>query len=156
MTLIEKLKTYKEFVATHEQQNDWGGYKERWVNDLSYLFNTTIENKWFQNLQDSGYAKIEHIPVKHYEEYIGEYYTIVLEITFVNNKTIVFEPISSTVLNYEGKIDMYLRGDKINKIQIFRKLKKDKTIWLILDPAFPDRPISLTKQSLEKIFDKWL
>lgn len=155
MTLKEKLKTYKQFVETHEKQNDWDSYREKWVADVESLFNLIRQN-WLSDFIKNGLATADLIPVKRYEQHLGDYKTNTLEVSFVNNKTIVFEPISSVVLNAEGKIDLYLRGDRMNMIHIFRKIKGSKTTWQILDSRSAAKPGELTKVSIEKLLDKWL
>ena len=155
MTLKEKLKTYKQFVETHEKQNDWDSYRDKWVADVESLFNLIRQN-WLSDFIKNGLATADLIPVKRYEQHLGDYKTNTLEVSFVNNKTIVFEPISSVVLNAEGKIDLYLRGDRMNMIHIFRKIKGSKTTWQILDSRSAAKPGELTKVSIEKLLDKWL
>lgn len=156
MTLKKRLMSFNEFVIAQEKQNKWDEYKEKWKNDIKDLENV-IKYKWFNELEDNNLAIFEFIPIKRYEENLGEYSTMTLEITFVNNKTIVIEPVVGVTLYFNGKLDFYLRGNIIEKLHIIRKIsEKSKSSWFIIDPKRSNEKITFNKTNVENIFEKWL
>lgn len=154
MTLKEKLERLKN----REEQftpSDWEAYKKDWqdaVADLQYM----IRYKWLHDYETNGLMSFSQVNVKRIDPYIGEYSTSILEITLINSKYLILEPISSITTEFDGKLEFYLSGNMYEKINIIRRIiDGGKHDWIFAkskDPIFT----KFDKESLEKIIDEWL
>lgn len=153
-TLTEKLKSLKSFSQKIEQ--DWDTYKEGWLGSIKDL-HATIMYKWFGDYEADGLMNFSTIPVKKVDPYINEYLTMVLEIVFPNNRTIILEPVSAVTSEYNGRLDFYMRGNVEKKVYILRTLlPENKTEWVLARSSSSKDHFPLTKSSLESIISEWL
>ena len=155
MTLKEKLEKLKK-LSEQNKEPDWTSYKEVWKNAISELHNT-ITYKWFQDYEENGLMTFSIVPVKRIEPYIGEYLTAILEITLSENKFLVLEPISGVTIEYDGKLEFYMRGNVYKKVSILRRIiDKKNHEWIIAKSYDAKDHYKLDKQQLEKLIEEWL
>ncbi|NVO10406.1 MAG: hypothetical protein HXX16_10635 [Bacteroidales bacterium] len=149
---LEKLKRLNE----QNREPDWEAYKEIWkkaIQDIQY----TIMDNWFVEYQEKGLMSFDVVPTKRIEPYIGEYLTTILEITLVQNRYLVLEPISGVTSEYDGKLEFYMRGNIYKKVSILRKIiNKSTHEWIIAKSYDSKDHVKLDKTQLEKLIDEWL
>ena len=81
----------------------------------------------------------------------------VLEFSFPNNSAVILEPISSITSEYNGKIDLYMRGNISKKMSIFRVLFDDgKHAWVLHKSRNIIDRYPLTQSLLESIIIEWI
>ncbi len=156
MTLIKKLRTYRQFVDGKKKQ-DWDEYTELWKKDVAYIQHL-ITDKWFGELEEENLVRFNIIPVSRYEENLGDYLIATLELVFPNNKTIIIEPIAGVVIGADGKVDMYLSGSVKEKVVLLRKIMADSkpAEWTIVKQFNGREQLSFNKTNIEKIIEEWL
>jgi hypothetical protein len=155
MALKEKLEKLKQ-LNDKNNEPDWAAYKEIWKNAVFDLQHNIVY-KWFKDYEDSGLMTFAFVPVKRLEPYIGEYVTTNLEITLSENKFLVLEPISGVTTEFDGKLELYMRGNVNKKVSIIRKIKNDKTHeWIIAKSYDAKDHFKLDKLQLEKLIEEWL
>jgi hypothetical protein len=155
MALKEKLEKLKK-LSEQNKEPDWAAYKEVWKNAVFELQNTIIY-KWFNEYEENGLMTFSIVPVKRIEPYIGEYLTTILEITLLENKFLVLEPVSGVTTEYDGKLEFYMRGNVYKKVSILRRIIDDKNLeWIIAKSYDTKDHYKLDKQQLEKLIEEWL
>jgi len=155
MALKEKLEKLKS-LNDKNTLPDWFNYKEIWKKAVLDLQHTIME-KWFNDYQEKGLMNFDLIPTKRLEPYIGEYQTSILEITLVENKYLVLEPIAAVTAEYDGKLEFYMRGNISKKVSILRKILNDKKHeWIIAKSYESKDHYKLDKEQLEKLIEEWL
>ena len=155
MTLKEKLEKLKK-LNEQNKEPDWVAYKEVWKKAVSELENT-ITYKWFNDYEEKGLMTFAIVPVKRIEPFIGEYLTTLLEITLSENKFLVLEPVSAVTTEYDGKLELYMRGNVYKKVSILRRIiDEQKHEWIIAKSYAPKDHQILDKFQLEKLIDEWL
>jgi len=119
--------------------------------------------KYFQDYSDKGLMKFAIIPVSRFEAYFGDYVTAILEITLINYKSIVLEPIAAVTTENYGRLDFYLRGNANKKVNIYRRLlgrnpfsKSSSYEWIIAKSYSIDDQFKLDKIQMEKLIEEWL
>ncbi len=162
MTTLEekliKLKKIDEETDSHE----WEIYKEEWVKSINSLYASIMDN-YFEDYELKGLMKFAVIPVVRFETYVDEYITAILEITLVNNKSLVIEPIAAVTSDYYGRLDFYLRGNIHKKVSIYRNLLSEnkfspsrKFEWILAKSYNKDDHFKLDKIQIEKLIEEWL
>lgn len=155
MALKEKLEKLKS-LNEQNKEADWEAYKEVWKKAVSELQNVIVY-KWFHEYEESGLMSFSIIPVKRIEPFIGEYLTTVLEITLAENKYIVLEPVSAVTSEYDGKLELYMRGNIYKKVNILRKILNEKEHkWIVAKSYNQEDYYKFDKLQLEKLIDEWL
>jgi len=156
MTLIKKLRTYRQFVDNMKSQ-DWDEYTEQWKKDVAHI-QQLITDKWLGELEHEKLVSFNIIPVSRYEEKLGDYLINTLELVFLNNKIIIIEPIAGVVIGADGKIDMYLSGSVKEKVVLLRKLNADSkpADWMIVKQFNGREQLNFTKTNFENIIEEWL
>ena len=155
MTLIEKLERLKA-LRDQNKEPDWDSYKENWKSDINNLQQTIME-RWFGDYSEKGLMSFDIVPTKRIESYLGEYLTATLEITLVDSKFIVLEPTSAVTSEYDGKLELYMRGNVYKKVSILRKINDDGTHdWIVAKSLNKEEHVKLDKAQMEKLIDEWL
>jgi hypothetical protein len=155
MALKQKLEKLKKF-SEQNKQADWDTYKEIWIKSITDLQNT-IMYKWFQDFEENGLMTFSIVPVKRIDPYIGEYLTSILEITLINNKYLILEPVSGVTSEYDGRLDFYMSGNVDKKVSILRNIINDqKQEWIIARAYDQKDHHKLDKEQFEKIIEEWL
>lgn len=155
MALKEKLEKLKR-LNDENSLPDWSNYREIWKKAILDLQHN-IMDKWFVDYQEKGLMNFDLINTKRIEPYIGEYWTSILEITLVENKYLVLEPVSAVTAEYDGKLEFYMRGNVSKKVSILRKIIDEKNCeWIIARSYEPKVQYKLEKEPLEKLIEEWL
>jgi hypothetical protein len=153
MGLKEKLEKIGE--TENKKDIDWEAVKTQWVNRVDELYKKI--SKWFSDLEKEGYVKIKYPREEIYDEYLGNYYIKAMEIKFANNETIVFEPISKNIMGADGRIDVYVRGLKVDKqMLLLFENGNGKYKWEIWPSKHGKNKKPLTKKNLETLFEEWV
>lgn len=153
MALKEKLEKLKNNA---KPENDWVTYKIEWQNAISNLINIIVYD-WFIEYDKKGLMSFEIIPIKRIEPFIGEYATTSLEISLSENKYLVIEPVSAVTIDYNGKLEFYMRGSIDKKVSILRKINSDnKYEWFLAKSINIENHFELNKDALEKVIEEWL
>jgi hypothetical protein len=154
MTLKEKLRNLQKLEEKTE--NEWDVYKTNWVQAVSEL-EETIMSDWFSDYAENKLMEFILVPVKRLEPYIGEYIISSLEITLVNNKTLLLEPVAGITSEYFGKLEFSMLGSVGKTINILRKTADDsKDEWIIATSYDTQGHRKLTKDEMEKIINTWV
>lgn len=155
MTLKEKLEKLKR-LSEQNKEPDWDSYKKSWQEAIKDLQQIIME-RWFADYLDKGLMNFDIVPTKRIEPYIGEYLTTILEITLVQDKFLVLEPISGVTTEYDGKLDFYMRGNVYKKVSILRKINDDNTHDWVVAKSFDIKDhVKLDKVQMEKLIEEWL
>lgn len=155
MTLKEKLEKLKR-LSEQNKELDWDSYKKSWQEAIKDLQQIIME-RWFADYLDKGLMNFDIVPTKRIEPYIGEYLTTILEITLVQDKFLVLEPISGVTTEYDGKLDFYMRGNVYKKVSILRKINDDNTHDWVVAKSFDIKDhVKLDKVQMEKLIEEWL
>lgn len=159
MTLKEKLGKLKE-QQEQKTEKDWIEYKETWIKSINDL-NATIMYNWFDDYNKNGLMEFSIVPTKRSDPFIGEYLTVILEITLPGNKYLVLEPVSAFTSEYDGKLEFYMRCNVYKKVNILRKLVSKigadpKFEWIVAESYETKDHYKLSKEKFEKFIDKWL
>jgi len=151
--LLGKLDNLKK---QHEQREptDWTLYKERWIESVNSL-NSQIVYKWLISYETV--IAFAFVPVVRDDAHIGPYAAMSLEMTLPDERTIVLEPISAFTTEYDGRLDLYMRGNIYKKVSVLRKiLDADQIGWILArSNSFNDQQ-PFNKTSLEEIIFQWL
>lgn len=153
--LLEQLKKIKN-QTREDKKIDWPTYREQWKASVSELQHVIME-KWFKDLENKNLMTFSIIPVKRIEPNIGEYLTTVLEIELSDSKYIVLEPIGAITSEYNGRLDLYMRGNVYKKVGIYRKILEDgNNSWVFAKNYNITEHVILTKEILEGLISDWL
>ena len=155
MTLKEKLEKLKK-SQDQMTASDWEDYKDAWQNSVKELQNTIIY-QWLTEYEENKLMEFAIIPTMRIDPYIGEYLTSMLEITLTSNKYIVLEPITSITADYDGRLELYMRGNVNNKVNILRKITSETQYeWIVGKSYDAAEHFKLDKLQLENIINEWL
>lgn len=153
MDLKEKLK--QEIRSKKQSQIDWKKRKKDWISSINKL-HQLIEN-WFSDFKIEGLVKFKKTEKTLNEEYIGSYNVNVLHLVFANGKEIIVEPMGTLVIGAWARFDIYARGYNSGKYYILRFMDDEENFsWNLTNPENTRTQRQLTKEELEKIFEKWL
>jgi len=153
MSLKEKLGGLFRENATTEQQRR----EDTWMGALDSLYEDITKN-WFKEYIEEDYIEPEFYYVES-EQY--EYYSeiVTLELHIPGEFSIVFEPAGINVRDAFGKINLYVRGHKEEKISLL--LVRDdgdgeKLHWEVWKSRKQKEGIPFDKDAFEKLLDGWL
>jgi hypothetical protein len=153
--LGDKLRRLKE-LTEQKKEPDWEEYKKNWVTAIGELQHTLMY-KWLLEYEEAGSMVFSLIPTKRIDPKIGEYLTSYLEITFLNNKSIVLEPITGMTTDYDGKLEFYMRGNVYKNVSILRKIiDGNKYEWIIAKSYNQRDHYKLNKEEIDKLIFEWL
>jgi hypothetical protein len=151
MNLEEILKDY-----AHEQKRgvDWEARKEEWIAAVNSLYDT-VEG-WFSGLREQGLMAIERKPTCVYEEYLGDYAIDSLEIGMADKK-VILEPVGRNVIGARGRIDLYLRGFKADRLLLLRLEDVEGQIrWEMWKGKLSGFRKPFAKETFEQLLEEWL
>ncbi len=156
MNLRDKLNQFQD-NQSFKNSSTRRKYKSRWVNSVNYLY-SLITEEWLADLIEKKQLSANLREVSLYEAGVGEYKINKLELKFIPNHYIVFEPIAGFTLGGSGRIDLYKLGSVKNKVFLIRM---DDTVdnindWKIVYPSKRTEQISFGKESFEKLLNSWL
>jgi hypothetical protein len=144
-----------------EGSTDWGQRKDEWIGAVNRLYDE-IE-VWFLELFDEGYMDIKLVKITLAEEFIGEYEIDTLELYLGERgsydaveEVVIFEPIGRNVIGASGRIDIYLRGRKSEKVLLLlmRDPNSDNYSWNL---AKSKKDITIFDRGvLEHLIDEWI
>ena len=151
MTLKEKLEYSK-----YDMENI--DFKSRLkisldsIDELQY----TITDKWLKEYKKEGLLKFNLVPVKRQNNLIGKYKTAILEITLINNKLIVLNPVFS-ITKLDFRIEFYLIDNPFDKNIIIKKhINENAFNWVFYKSLNPTQYYLFTKTEFENIITNWL
>jgi hypothetical protein len=152
----------KKQESKEREENNWDEIKREWLNEVIKFF--SLVQKWLNEYEKQGQAKLEFFPYQLNEEYIGSYQTQKLHLKIANQE-IVFIPIGTRLFGSKGRIDMEGRAGKVKfllvnknatragvKVKIYdgKKPKNLDWVWKI---ATPPPTIQLIELNEESFFD---
>ena len=115
----------------------------------------TISDKWLYEYKKERLLKFKLIPMQRHSELLGKYKIKILEMTSINNKVIVLNPVfSDTDSNF--LFEFYLLDYPFNKIIIKEHTNENEDGWIFYESLNPDNHYPFTKMELEKIIKNWL
>jgi hypothetical protein len=152
MTLEEKLRQRAEMPT--RPPTDWAAVRDEWISQVNRLYEQVTS--WLQPFRERGYLNIQRSRVSVSEEYIGDYEIDCLEI-ISGDATIIFEPFGRNVLGAHGRIELYLKGYKLDAWMLLLLSDVDGTLrWEAWKNKVRGPRLSFDKEGLERIMDAWL
>ncbi|MCP4349090.1 MAG: hypothetical protein GY795_26720 [Desulfobacterales bacterium] len=127
--------------------------KNRWIQEVNKLYKN-IED-WFNEYINEDYMAIEFNPLKHieYEEFIDN--IRIMELELGRGPSVILEPTGINVIGAFGKIDLYLRGHKDEKVFLLLVENGDeKTQWELWKSRKDTKLFN--KNTFEELLDEWL
>ena len=152
MSLKEKLVKINRTSAT--ESVDLEKVTQDWIERVNALYIQI--NDWFQSYLTDGLFVIVKKEKQINEEHLSSYGICQLEYEF-GNHSVVFEPMGRNILGEWGRIDVYLRGGKVDKyILVLIGDTFDSAEWVL--SSFQDRSIKVpfNKENLEKVIENWI
>jgi hypothetical protein len=150
MALEEKLKRLSEKASEDKALSE--RFRSEWIAAVNALYEE-IEG-WLQPWMDKGYLKTARTALPKYEEPLGDYEIDGLEIT-AGDETVVFEPYGMNVIRALGRIDVYLRGFKLDAQMLL--LLEDTTgrrRWELWKDKYSGSKCPFEKACLERLLDE--
>ncbi len=125
-----------------------------WLAEIDRTLNET--KFWFKPYIESGIFRIVEKEIFITEEYLGAYRTKQLEYEFGTFR-LVFEPMGRNIFGASGRIDVYLRGNKVDKYMIVLLETEEGIRKWFLSP-FKDKSIRIefNKANMEKLIEDWI
>jgi hypothetical protein len=137
-------------------ENDWELYKEKWKQDVGILLNT-VADKWLKSYEEANVVTFSLIPVKRTDEILKDYFTMMLEMEFAGFQYIVIEPAFAITSSFNGRLEIYKRGETGSRFTIFRKLiSVTEPNWILARSSNPKDQIPFSKIELESIINSWI
>jgi hypothetical protein len=153
--LLERLKKLKS-ISDNKVEINWNEYKAQWIKSVLSLQNTLMY-KWLLEYETAGVMSFSLFNVKRIEPFLNEYITSILEISLVENKTLILEPISGVTSIYNGELSFYMQGNVYKKVIIYRKLDENgNDLWVLAKSLDQKQHFIFNKQLLESIITSWL
>jgi hypothetical protein len=100
--LKEKRKQQEASIVDHQQ------IREAWTTDCSNLM-TTISN-WLGPLQDQKLLEIKSEKIPIFEDQLGEYEVVSLQIVFLRSEVVKIRPVARFIIGAKGRIDISTGG----------------------------------------------
>jgi hypothetical protein len=150
--LEQKLKWLAE--SPEEKDVNWQERKEAWKRRVSQLYD--VVESWLKVYADKRYLSTQRSKMHLSEELLGDYEIETLKI-YAGDSTVIFEPYAHSVIGAHGRIDLYLRGYKSDRLLLILTEPTDDRleweVWKGRDFGFRKR---FTKEVLEDILYGWL
>ena len=127
--------------------------KNRWIQEVNKLYKDI--NDWFNEYIKEDYMAIEFNSLKHieYEEFIDNIQ--IMELELGGGPSVILEPTGINVIGAFGKINLYLRGHKDEKVLLLLVENGDEKLQWELWKNRKDT-IIFNKKTFEKLLDEWL
>lgn len=155
MNFFEKLEklTQQNRVLTQQLENN----KQIWIEEVKNLYQE-IE-KWFNEYINKNYISIDYHSLEsaECEEFLMEIQT--MELKLGGGPSVILEPTGINIAGAFGKIDLYQRGHKDEKIFLLLIEDEENTEarhWEIWKNRKQKERTMFDKETFEKILDDWL
>ena len=151
MNLKEKLEKLND--SRFVEQIDWEKRKADWQMQVEEILNET--KRWFQPYIESRLFQLVETEKTLTEEDLGTYRAKQLEYLFGSFR-LVFEPVGRNILGASGRIDVYMRGNKIDKYVLVLLETNDGLRWFL--SPFKDKSIRMefNQTNMEKLIEDWI
>ncbi|HAO22043.1 MAG: hypothetical protein BWK80_17190 [Desulfobacteraceae bacterium IS3] len=153
MEFKEKLAKLAEKNKTHVQKLEQD--KITWIREVKKLYED-IEN-WLKESIDCGHIVAEYYSLQHieYEEFIEQLF--IMELTLGGGPCVVLEPTGINIIGAFGKIDLYLRGHKEEKIMLLLiERQKNELRWELWKNNKDHNKSPFNKDTFEKLLSEWI
>lgn len=153
--LLKKLRKLN-FSRTEHAETNWDIYREKWKTDVGLLLNSVAEN-WLYTYAEANVIEFSMIPIKRSNELLGDYFTMMLEMGFAGFQYIVIEPAIAITSSFNGRLDLYKRGDNYSRFTVYRKLiSAHQTDWILARSSNPRDQVPFSKTEMESIINSWI
>ena len=155
MTFKEKLKKLNEENKEKFQQLEH--HKQIWIREVKNLYQTIKE--WFQEYVEEGYMSVDYFDLQsaECEEFLME--TQIMELNLGGGPSVILEPTGINVVGAFGKIDLYQRGNKDEKIFLLlmeNEENREDRHWEIWKSRKQQDRMKFDKETFETLLDEWL
>ena len=152
MGLEDKLQKLSKFETT--KKIDLQKVVLEWQTEVKKTLGKTQD--WLKPYIDKGLLQVVEKEKSINEEILGEYKVKQLEYEFGKFR-LVFEPVGRNILGAWGRIDVFLRGNKVDKYLLVH-LGEDIKIAKWYLSSFQNKSIrtEFTKANLEKLIEEWI
>ena len=152
MSLQEKLQKLGE--AHPPNVINWEARKKEWQDENEAILSEI--KSWFQPLIASGVFQVIEHEKDITEEYLGTYKIKQLEFAFSSFR-LVFEPVGRNVMGANGRIDVYLRGNKVDKyILVLLDTQGGPKRWFLTPFNDKSNRVEFNKPNMERILESWI
>jgi hypothetical protein len=164
---MEKLMDFKEKLKKISQKDkgrpiDWNQRKVEWVENVDKLYKQV--ELWFCEYLDEGLMDIDVSKIFLTEDYIGTYEITKLELALGESVSseyvddvVVFEPVGRNVIGADGKIDLYLKGRKSEKVLLLLIADEgDEAHWELWKSRKKDDRYQFDETVFEELISDWL
>ncbi len=153
MEFKEKLAKLAEKNKTHFQKLEQD--KITWIREVTKLYKD-IEN-WFKELIECGHIVPDYYSLQHveYEEFFEN--LSIMELRLGGGPCVVLEPTGINIIGAFGKIDLYLRGHKEEKVMLLLiERQKNKLQWELWRSNKKHDKSPFNKDTFEKLLNEWI
>lgn len=152
MEFKEKLAKISEINKNRADQLEQD--KNRWIQEVNKLYDNIKE--WFDEYVREGYMTIEFNSLNdvEYEEFV--HYVHIMELELGGGPSVILEPTGINVIGAFGKIDLYLRGHKNEKVLLLLAENGDEKLRWELWKSRKQETVLFNKKTFEKLLDEWL
>ncbi len=129
--------------------------KRVWISEVKKLYED-IEN-WLKESIDCGHIVAEYYSLQYieYEEFIEQLF--IMELTLGGGPCVVLEPTGINIIGAFGKIDLYLRGHKDEKVMLLLiEMQKNKLEWELWRSSKDHDKFPFNKDTFEKLLSDWI
>jgi hypothetical protein len=152
ITLREKLEKRAQ-QQKDANDIDWEKRKRLWIDYIKNLYDTV--ESWLHDYVDDGYMAFNRSKKKTITEKDVETYEIeILEID-IEGDIVVFDPVGTNIIGAWGRVDVYLRGHKADKVMLFLygdENEPEREGWILL---FDEYRFDFNKARLEELLLIW-
>ncbi|RYE50642.1 MAG: hypothetical protein EOP48_19425 [Sphingobacteriales bacterium] len=153
--ISNKLERYQKAQLVRDEI-DWEKYSKKWVEDINSLYALIMYN-WLNQYSEKKLIEFSVLPVMRDDPYAGKYITAILEIAFINRQTMILEPVSSVTSEYDGNLDLYMRGFVYRKANLLRKLDENGGHhWVLAFSSHQKDHYPLNRNQFEGVLNQWL
>jgi len=129
--------------------------KKVWISEVKKLYRDIIA--WFKESVECGYIVPDYPPLQHveYEEFFEE--LSIMELELGGGPCVVLEPTGINIIGAFGKIDLYLRGHKEEKIMLLLiERQKNELRWELWKNNKDHNKSPFNKDTFEKLLSEWI
>lgn len=153
MDFKEKLAQLAERNKNREKQLE--DEKQTWISEVNRLYEE-IKN-WLSESVERGHVSFEYSDLTHFEfEEFFENISI-MELNLGGGPWIVFEPTGINIIGAFGKIDLYMRGYKEEKVMLLLVENDKNSLQWELWKSNKNRDRFLFDRNIfEKLMSEWI
>ncbi len=149
---LEKL-SQENRARTQALENN----KQIWIHELNNLYQ--LIEKWFHEYKENGYISVDYHPLEsaECEEFLMD--TNIMELNLGGGPSVILEPTGINIVGAFGKIDLYQRGHKDEKIFLLlieNEGNRKERHWEVWKNRKQQERVLFNKDAFEKILDEWL